>query len=32
MPAQFKDYYQTLGIPRTATAEELKKSFRRSEG
>ena len=29
MPAQFKDYYQTLGIPRTATAEELKKSFRR---
>lgn len=26
---QFKDYYQTLGIPRNATAEEIKKAFRR---
>lgn len=26
---QFKDYYQTLGVPRTATAEEIRKAFRR---
>jgi len=26
---QFKDYYQTLGIPREATQEEIKKAFRK---
>ena len=29
MAAQYKDYYQTLSVPRTATADELKKSFRK---
>jgi curved DNA-binding protein len=29
MPVQYKDYYETLGVPRTASAEELKKSFRK---
>jgi curved DNA-binding protein len=29
MPVQYKDYYQTLGVPRTASADELKKSFRK---
>src|SRR5471032_328783 len=29
MPVQYKDYYETLGVPRTATADEMKKSFRK---
>jgi curved DNA-binding protein len=29
MPVQFKDYYQTLGVPRTASDAEIKKSFRK---
>ena len=28
MAVEFKDYYATLGVPRTATDEELKKAFR----
>ena len=29
MPVQFKDYYEIMGVPRTATADEIKKAFRR---
>ena len=29
MPVQYKDYYETLGVPRTASDEEIKKSFRK---
>lgn len=29
MPVQYKDYYETLGVPRTAGNEEIKKSFRK---
>jgi len=29
MPVQYKDYYQTLGVPRTASADDIKKSFRK---
>ena len=28
MAVEFKDYYATLGVPRTATEEELKRAFR----
>src|SRR5208282_2731702 len=29
MPVQYKDYYESLGVPRTASDEEIKKSFRK---
>jgi curved DNA-binding protein len=29
MPVQYKDYYESLGVPRTATADDIKKSFRK---
>ena len=29
MAAQFRDYYQTLGVPKTAGADELKSAFRK---
>ncbi len=28
MPIEFKDYYQILGVPRNASTEDIKKSFR----
>src|SRR5512143_3839632 len=28
MPVEFKDYYQSLGVSKTASAEEIRKAFR----
>ncbi|MFI0347160.1 MAG: DnaJ C-terminal domain-containing protein [Chthoniobacterales bacterium] len=29
MPAQFRDYYETLGVAKTASADEIKSAFRK---
>ncbi|HXW77256.1 MAG TPA: DnaJ domain-containing protein, partial [Candidatus Eremiobacteraceae bacterium] len=29
MPVQFKDYYKTLGVAKSATAKEIKSAYRK---
>src|SRR6266581_6665138 len=29
MPVQFRDYYETLGVPKTSTEEEIRSAFRK---
>ena len=29
MPVQFRDYYETLGVSKTATSDDIRKAFRK---